>query len=191
MKKTLIAISLAATAGLSTSAIADDVRWNLVELGYAQVDVDDTDIDAKGALISGSFLLNPNIFIAGSYSATSDDVFGLDVDVNQASLGLGYRYPLANNIDAYGIVSYEDVELETDGGDADGDGYGLSAGLRMMANSQIELDGKIVYKDIEDDSDTGLGLGATYYFNANIGAGINYITYGDFDQIGANLRWAF
>ena len=108
-------------------------------------------------------------------------------DFNQLSLGLGYRMAASSNTDVYGVVSYEEAELE----DYDENGYGLTAGIRSRVTPNIELDGGVSYIDLDDDDDTYLNLGASYYFTPAAAVSVSYRTSDDNDIMGVSARYSF
>lgn len=201
MKKLLIISGVTAIAAFSANTFAASPAWNFVEGAYVKADIEGEDFESEpdGFGATASFLLNENIFVMGKYSRLSDDIRVLNGDVdmnyNQASLGLGYRHPISATTDIFGAVSYEYIELEADGfgqsDSTDEDGYGLAGGIRSMLTNNVELNGTLAYVDIDDESETSLGLSAYYYFNTNFAAGLGY-TFGDeADTYQASLRYAF
>ena len=186
MKASKIAL-LAATVISVPSVYAASPDFNYVEGGYAKIDVDDTSYDPDGFKVSGSALVGKNVFLNGSYTDTSDEVANRDIDFNQLSLSLGYRMAASSNTDVYGVVSYEEAELES----YDQNGYGLTAGIRSRVTPNIELDGGVSYIDLDDDDDTYLNLGASYYFTPEAAVSISYRTSDDNDIMGIAARYSF
>lgn len=189
-------ITLATVALFSTASLAQAPTWNLIEASYGQADIDGLDeLSPSGFAIGGSSLLGENVFIRGSYSLLTDDISGVDIDLDQASVGLGYRYGLTETTDVYTSLSYQYVELSARGFGAseslDDNGYGLTVGLRSRITEQLELDGAIAYVDIGDESETGLGVSGHYYFNQNVALGLTYSSTADVSVYGISLRYAF
>lgn len=187
---------LAATAFNATTAIAQSPDWNWVEAGYSSVDIDGLEeTDLSGYSLTGSRLLGENFFVVGSYSTVGDDFAGASVDLNELSLGVGYRMVMTDTTDFYGTISYENIELETKSYDAsesiDENGYKIAIGIRSRVTADIELDGSIGYLDINDESEMTLGLAAYYYFNETFALGANYSKIDEFDTMGVSLRLAF
>jgi len=185
MKKMILAASLVCIAGLAHAV--ESPKWDMVQLGYLSVDLDD-DISFDGFGIAGSKLLGENVFIMGAYGRLSEDVDvvgdSVDLDYTPLSVGLGVRHPVAPNIDIFGVVSYEDVELKASySGDSDSvsdNGYGFSAGVRAMVIPSLELSGSLNYINMEE-SETGFGVSAHYYFTDQFSLGAGYSKSDDVD----------
>ena len=134
MNKVLLGTALLLSVA-ATSAVAGP-NWNQASISYLSADFGDEDVSGVG--ISGTKLLNSNFFVAGGYSVLSEDVGnGVDLNLNTLSLGLGVRKAVANNTDIFGVVSFQNIELEAASGwtslaSDDASGYGLTAGARSM-----------------------------------------------------------
>ncbi|WP_187424887.1 porin family protein [Marinomonas sp. IMCC 4694] len=187
MKKLVLASALLLSMG--TIQAAESVRWDSASLSYQSVDLDGDKLTGFG--ISGTKLVSDNVFIAGSYASVSDDidVFGskVDVDFNTLSIGLGYRHAISSTTDFFGIVSYQDMEIEASfQGNSEGEsenGYGLQAGIRSLVTENIELSGSLSYVDIADESETGFNVSAMYHFTEQFSAGVGYGKSDDVDSI--------
>ncbi|MFT5675424.1 MAG: opacity protein-like surface antigen [Paraglaciecola sp.] len=180
----------------SFSTLAASPNWDFVELGYASVDIDDiSEVSPAGISLGASKLLGENIFLVGSYSKLSDDYQGVDLDLDQSSLGVGYRYGVTDSTDLYAVVSYEYLKAKASSGgssvDEDDSGAGLTAGVRSRLSSSFEVDASIAYIDIGDDSETTFGVGVNYYFTEHFAAGVSYTSSDALNTIGASLRYAF
>ena len=189
MKRTIIATAI----GLfSFNALAASPSWNYVELGYVKADIDGAgDFDPDGFGVKGVKLLNENVYLTGTYSRISDDAYGFDIDIDMASMGLGYRYGLNATTDIFGEVTYEYVELSEGSVDEDENGYGLAVGVRSMVTNNIELSGAIRYIDIDDEDDTEFEVGANYYFTPNFALGASYALADDVDFLSVVARYSF
>lgn len=196
MKIKLLAIATAAF--FSTATFAQAPSWDLIEVGYAKGDVDDlglSEVSPRGFAIGASKLLGENVFILGSYSMLSDDRFGVDLDLDQASIGLGYRLSLNETTDAYVTASYEYIELgaSANGNSAsfDDNGYGIGVGVRSRLTEKFEVDGSIGFIDIADESETALSASAYYYFTDAVALGAHYSITADVSVYGVSLRYSF
>jgi len=116
-------------------------------------------------------------------------VFGsrVNVDFNTLSVGLGYRHAISSNSDLFGLVSYEDIEVEASfkekSRDVSDNGYGLQAGIRSLVTQNIELSGSITYIDIAEESETGFNVLAMYHLTNQFSVGAGYSKTDDVDSL--------
>ena len=191
MKRTILASIFGA---LSLNAFAASPSYDFVKAGYVQADIEDAgDFEPSGFQIQGFKSLNENVYLTGRYGQLGEDVSGVDIDLDYASAGVGYRYGLTQNTDFFGEVTYEyvniDVELDSISGEDD-NGYGITAGIRSMLSEQFELRGAIRYIDIEDD-ETAFEIGADYFFTPQLSFGATYVIADDVDLLGVSARYTF
>ena len=182
------AVSMAQQQTTSTEPFS----YTYAELAYDESDFDlggGGDIDGDGLTLSGSYALNDDWHIYGSYGAADLD-FGIDIDT--LAIGAGYRYPLQDDVDIYGRVLYisSDVDAPGPGGGLDEDGLGLQVRIRYRVTDEFEVEGGIQHVDVFD-SDTSLQAMARYHFNRNFSAGIGLTFAGDTDTFGINARYSF
>lgn len=202
--KSKLAISIAATIAASTSAFADDhsqngPKWDLIEVGYVEADIDDFDSSPSG--FSGAFSksLGKGFYLTGRYRDVSEDIvaFGqsVELDVSQLSLGAGYSLHVTDTTDVYGQITYENLELGASGAGGsdseDENGFGAEIGVRSMLTEKFELGAKIGYLDVADESETTFGASAYYYVTDSLAVGATYEMWEDVDFMGLNLRYAF
>ena len=191
MKRTILASILGA---LSLNAFAASPSYDFIKAGYVQADIEDAgDFEPTGFQIQGVKSLNESVYITGRYGQLGEDVAGVDIDLDYASAGIGYRYGLTAKTDFFGEVTYEyvnlDVELDGISGEDD-NGYGVTAGIRSMLTEQFELRGAIRYIDIEED-DTAFEIGADYFFTPQFSFGATYVIADDVDLLGVSARYTF
>ncbi|WP_281715807.1 outer membrane beta-barrel protein [Alteromonas sp. CyTr2] len=191
MKRTILASIFGA---LSLNTFAASPSYDFVKAGYVQADIEDAgDFEPSGFQIQGFKSLNENVYLTGRYGQLGEDVSGVDIDLDYASAGFGYRYGLTQNTDFFGEVTYEyvniDVELDSISGEDD-NGYGITAGIRSMLSEQFELRGAIRYIDIEDD-ETAFEIGADYFFTPQFSFGATYVIADDVDLLGVSARYTF
>ena len=191
MKRTILASIFGA---LSLNTFAASPSYDFVKAGYVQADIEDAgDFEPSGFQIQGFKSLNENVYLTGRYGQLGEDVSGVDIDLDYASAGVGYRYGLTQNTDFFGEVTYEyvniDVELDSISGEDD-NGYGITAGIRSMLSEQFELRGAIRYIDIEDD-ETAFEIGADYFFTSQFSFGATYVIADDVDLLGVSARYTF
>lgn len=195
MKKAVLVSALLLSFG-SVQA-AESPRWDNASISYQSIDVDSEKL--TGFDISGSKLISEDFFIVGSYGVASDDieVYGsnFDLDYKTLSVGVGYRYGISQSSDFFGVVSYEDVEVEVSssfGSDSVSDnGYGLAVGVRSMLSEQFELTGAIQYIDIADGSETAFAVSALYNFSEQLSAGVGYSKGDDVDTLSVSAVYFF
>ncbi len=177
-----------------TSAVADDLSYNFVELGYMKAELDDDlagfDVDGDGFGIRGSFEINEAFFVALNYSALGFD-FGVDLD--QLSAGVGYHGAMSNGTDFFAVLSYLRAEVSASGfGSADEDGFGATVGVRGMLTDKVELNGRIGYADLGDGADgTSFGAGALYSFTDAFALGFDIEIDEDVTLYGLGGRFYF
>ena len=191
MKRTILASIFGA---LSLNTFAASPSYDFVKAGYVQADIEDAgDFEPSGFQIQGFKSLNENVYLTGRYGQLGEDVSGVDIDLDYASAGVGYRYGLTQNTDFFGEVTYEyvnlDIELDSISGEDD-NGYGITAGIRSMLSEQFELRGAIRYIDIEED-ETAFEIGADYFFTPQFSFGATYVIADDVDLLGVSARYTF
>ena len=178
MKKVLLATALLLPFGGLQAA--ETISWDYAGVSYQQKDV--LGEDFKGLGFTGSKLLgNSNFFVNGSLSFTSadDEFFGetIDYDFNTISAGLGYRHSVSKTTDVFGVVSYEDAEIEVSyAGESESeseDGHSFKVGLRSLVTDSFELSGSINYVTFEE-SETGFTLSAMYHINHIVSVNVGY-----------------
>lgn len=191
MKKMVLASAL--VLSISSVQAVESPRWDYATLSYQTVDIDGEKLSGLG--FGGSKLLGKNVFVSGAYSNTSDTINSVDFDFNTLSVGLGYRTEISSKTDFFGVVSYEDVELESSfrgNSDKEGDsGYGLTAGVRSMLTDKVELTGSLKYIDIAEETDTGLSVSALYNFTTQFSAGVGYTKSDDIDGFSISAVYFF
>ena len=135
------------------ASAADKIGYSYIQAQYVFGDKMDADVpgaknlDIDGVRFDGSVALTQYLFAWGSSSSLNMDLPGSgNSSLNTQSIGVGGNYTLvpgANQLDAWGGVSYE--RLDPVGSPADG--YGLSAGLRWNALEALELNGFGSYRN--------------------------------------------
>lgn len=192
-----IVIASAFLLSISATQAEEAVRWDKASLSYLSADIDGNRFTGYGA--SGSKLIGESFFIAGSYSAVSDDI-GIagskaDLDVNTFSIGLGYRYAISNSTDFFGVVAYHDKEVKAPGQvfsvDESYSGYGLQAGVRSLVTDNIELSGSLNYVNLDVESKGGFNVSAMYHFTSVFSAGIGYEQVDNIDSLSLSAVFFF
>lgn len=194
MKSTLLASLLGLLSMNAVAAVSP--TWNYVQLGYTQTDIDGLDqLDPNGLMVFGSYELSDNFFIAGSFASLSDDFQSLELDLEQGTAGLGYKYSMTPSTDWFVALSYEYASAEVDSPvyreKEDGHGVGIMTGVRSMVLDQLELKGALRHVHIEGEGQSSLGLGIDYLISPFAAIGVNYDIGSDANTFGFNLRYNF
>jgi hypothetical protein len=171
MRNGMILAALAA-AGLSGQALAQDgLSYSYLDVGYISTDLEDFDVDGDGFGLDGSIALTDKVHAVASYS---DQEFDFGVDAKAYSVGAGLNWPLQQNLDLVGRLSYVKAELDAPGfSEFDDDGYGVEAGLRGLVGERFELGGTINYVDLNDSGDdTSFAVGGLYHLTNQFAFGL-------------------
>jgi len=184
MKKALLTTAL--LAGLSAQAAQPS--FNLLEAGINKYDQDNS------TRLSGSFEINNNIYGVASYeflTEESNDIFG-DTDIDQFTIGLGYKMDLNEDTSLFGQFEYGEVSFKNNFVDESEDGYLLTVGMRSMVAENTEVFGQITHSNSDVASQTIVGFGARQWFTENVGAYVRYDRndYGD-DSYGLGVSVSF
>lgn len=176
-------------SGLATSANAADFSYNYVEGAYESFDLDGTDADV--ARLSGSYELTPKFNIIAEYATGDIDnpAGGSDLDFEETAIGLGYHTGIAPQTDVTANIKVVNQDLDFAGDDT---GYSVGVGVRHWLMDKVEVDANIDYIDVNDNDDTRLKVGARYYINEAISAGVGFSTSSEeVDVVSGNIRWNF
>lgn len=179
---------------LTAPALAGDLSYNYIEVGYQNVEIDDvgfgSSIDGDGFLVRGSFEVGDNWFVGAGYSQAN---FDFNIDYDEMSLGLGYHAPISERADVFASLSFVRAEASIEGFEPQKeDGYGLSVGVRGMATENVELAASVGYVDLGDGADgTAFALGALYNFTDNFAVGVEVDLDEDATAYGLGARFYF
>ncbi len=155
MKNVLFCLLIAASFTIAPLATAADLSYNYVDFGLQSYDTDGAADNFDGIGLRGSYLVNPNFFIAAEIAPTE----GNNIDVTVLGIGGGYRQAINATTDWYAQIDM--LQFDTDFGDDDG--LRLTGGVRSMMTSELELRGAISYVDVAEE-DLMLTVGADYRF---------------------------
>jgi hypothetical protein len=196
MRKSILGLAIASLALLPLASQAEDISYSFVQAAYVNTDIDDFDEALDGFALGGSFEVAENFFIYASYSDQSTDLFGVDIDATDYSIGGGYAFPLSETMDLVGSIGYVSAEIEGsfegESASFDDDGYQLAVGLRAMPMEQLELHGSVGYVDLSDSGDnTSFGVGALWYFVPQFAVGLDAGFSDDSNSYGIGVRWDF
>lgn len=191
----LVAASLATCPLLAANA--EGIGYTYADLAYVTTDIDGFDDELDGFLLRGSLEIADNWFLYARYLDESVSTQGVDIDFQQYSVGGGYAWSFAENMDLYGRLGYTKAEVDVENFgfgdlDADDDGYELGVGVRARPIDIIELEGAINYVDLSDSGDdTSLGVAARWFITDAIALGVEGEFADDADTLGIGFRWQF
>jgi outer membrane protein with beta-barrel domain len=188
-------ISVISLLILAAPALADGINYNYIEGSYQRVELDDStfSVDGDGYGIAGSVALGDNWHLIGGYNGTSFDVLpGVDVDLDELTLGGGFHTSLTPNMDFVANLAYVRLEGSSQGFSIDDDGLGASIGIRAMATPSLELAAALQYIELSDGgNDTTLRGDAWYSFTPSFAVGLNVSTGDDLLRYGIGARFYF
>ena len=190
----LRSVMFTALLALSASATAQDFDYNFFSLGYQRVTLDDGtfDVDGDGIGLNGSFEISESFFVFGGYGMAEFEEAGIEVDVDNLSIGLGWHTGLSDKVDLVAGLSYEYIDVSALGLSADDNGIGLGVGLRFAASETIEVNGGVDHVDYSDGGDdTTFGLGMLYSVSDNVDIGVSGEWGDDSSAYGINGRFYF
>ena len=177
MRRSMILASLAAL-GLGGQALASDLSYSYVELGWQQAEFDDLDADGDGFGIRGSMEFTDALHGFVSYS---DQSYDFDVGAEFIEIGVGYAWSASPKLDIVGRLAYLDTSVDIPGfGEVSDDGFALGGYLRGKPTESLELTGGVDLVDYSDGgSDEQFGLGVRYFFTKQFAAGLD-MSFNDF-----------
>lgn len=201
MKKVLLGLALLSSVGIANADVAPN--WNYVALSYQSAGIEGEDLegeDLEGFGFSGSTLMGEDVFVIGAYSSVSTEIeiYREDVDLNLKSMvvGVGYRYGATEDLDVFGVISYQSAEVEASYEDSSGsvesNGNGLEIGIKSLLTPQLELTASVAYvATINDESETALSVSATYHLDEHFGIAAGYGQTEDVDTLSLSWVWFF
>jgi len=189
MKKRVLVLASALLLPIGSHQAAESIRCDTASFSCQSLDVDRDKLTGFG--VSGTKLISEDFFIVGSYSFVSDDVdvfrSKVDIDFNTQYLGLSYLQAMSDNTNLFGIISYQDVDIDAsfqeNSEDKSENGYGLQVGMRSLVTENIELRSSLSFAEIADASETGFDFSAMYHFTEQFSAGAGYGKSDDIDSL--------
>jgi hypothetical protein len=228
---------LALTASASLYARDIDFNYVDVNVGIYDLDFDETSTDgvdslsletdtdtsfyASGAwqpyLGSVGWFTRVHFFAAAStakndldgsltFDGVSDTASG-DLEVIQARVGVGYHQPLRDNLNVYGRVTWDYIELkDVDLGganfqDVDESGVGVETGARWLFTERFEVQAYVRWSEdaslkidssdqLKTDDDVLGGIAGRWYFADHWALQVDG-EFGDTARYGAGVRFTF
>ena len=176
MKLKLITAVVAAT--FASGVAAKDVSYNNASSGWSQstCDVDGgSDVDLDGISGGLSFDLANNWYLKLDASRQSGEESGIDLDMDLATVNLGFKAGVSANTDFIAELGYakSDVEATFGGISSSEDDSAANAvlGFRGMATDNFEWGASVQHMDF-DDSLTFLNLEGRYFFTDTFSIGL-------------------
>ncbi len=159
------------------------MEYTYVEGSYVRLDSDALNETLDGWDLTGSFELPMNFFLQASARQQS-----ANADVDTYRFGAGWHFGLVPRLDAYGMLSYESVDVSGSASNSNSDGAAAELGLRFSITRKIEVNGRFLWADVES-SDSGGGLGARFYLTERLSIAANYDVLGNDELLTTGLRF--
>lgn len=172
---------LIATLLLANVAHAQGISYNYLEARYLDSEVGF--VDGDGIEVGGSYQVDAEWLVAGSYSNQDFDFVG---DLDTFEVGIGYILPNVNGF----AVTAEAAIVRREFGNDDDNGIKLSSTARIFLAENLEGRGSLNYLNV-DDSDLYIELGADYFFMPQLAAGAEVQLGSDTDTISIGVRWFY
>lgn len=203
MKKTLFA---ALAMAISSTAFADGhempFSYDHVDAKYSMFSADESELDAAGFTLSGSYSVTPEVFVTAAYESMETDDKILDIDelkVDGVILGLGYHMPvdlhtdMIHGADAVFEIKQGMYTAELADAEEDFDVTSISAGLRAHVAEMVEVRGDVVYETGDMDySETMLSLEGRYHVTPDVSvAAMAELFAEDGETFGLSARYSF
>ena len=164
-----------------------EAQWGFVDIDGVAEDADLTSVSILADMVGGTFL---RIESSGAdYTSNAED----SVSESSLAIGVGFRSPLSDVIDIYGIGSYVNNEVsgspDTSG---EGRGIGVTAGLRFRPAPHIDLGAAYDWANYNDGADEGF-VSITGFFDANdtVSIGARVMVHDDAEALTMGLRIHF
>jgi hypothetical protein len=205
IKRSLIALALAAALPMSAQATEEGLSFTFVEADYVSTDVQD--VDLNGFAVRGNVAFHENWYVAGSLSRSSkgDLDWGysepVDLDFEQGTLGVGFHTALGEHVQFLAEAAYVNYGFELSAGtlgisNERYNGYRGTAGIRALLGPKFELDGRVHYTSV-DEIDDGIGaeVNGVFHINKTWGIAAGYEQHdmdgGDLQQWKLGVRASF
>lgn len=176
MKKTMIALALAAASFAANASESNGIGYTYAQLDYTYQDADYAYFN--GGVLSGSFAVNDNVFLTASYGKAGDTVAGAaKLDSEDWSVGVGLNNAIGTKADWVTQVAYAHSEYEVRARGCTGmsgcsysenlRGGKISTGVLGKVADRVTANAYLGYEDYNHGYEGGYfaDFGAVYAFN--------------------------
>ena len=177
------AVEPLAPAAFAPAADFPEMEYTYAEANYVWTDSDLVDDEIDGWEATGSLELPLNFFLQATYRDQSGDA-----DLSTTRVGAGWHFGFTSRLDAYGLLAYERLEVDSSDDDDTDDGVAGELGLRLLLTDSLEVNARTMWADV-GDSDAGIGVGARFYFTDRLSVGARIDAVGDDEVLAAGLRF--
>jgi hypothetical protein len=185
VKKSFLALALAAVPFFAAASEANDIGYNYVQLDYVYQDgaqIDGVNAYPNGGNLSGSYAFTDNVFGTASWGWTEDSGYHAKYKDPNWSLGLGFNTAIGANADWVSQIKYIDsdarVRLDRDFWvcddcrfDLDYQGGQISTGVLGRVFDGLTANAYLGYEDYNHNYDGNFfaEFGMVYAFNKTWG----------------------
>jgi hypothetical protein len=186
MKRNTISALLGLALVAAPAAHAEEgLSYSYVEFRgvYTQVDIlgpSDLTINANGLGVAGSLAFgDTGLFAMGSFDTVSNDIVDdIEIDLDRASLGLGYAMPVSDELHLLVEAKALRLKASADGGSESENGYQAAFGVRGMLSDTFEasLKGGVIKVDnaeLEAYDGGIVEIGARYHMDGFWSVGLD------------------
>lgn len=169
MKRTLIALALAAV--LPMSAQAAGLSYNYFQGGYSSLHIFGTNFD--GLALGGSIRFSDDFYGTVNYTRGTKSGFELD----ESSVNFGYHHGISDTTDLFAEAGWvhDKLDFGFPGFNAKDNGYRVAAGVRGMMSDKFEGTADVTYTDVGDfGNGFGAGVNGVWHFTPTWGVYASY-----------------
>ncbi len=142
--------------GMTNSFALDDsdLQYNSIGLGFSSSSVGGYTQKINSTGLSGSYLINDNIYIGGGVNNATFSPPGVtQVKYSGADFGIGYRYGISRTTDLTTVVDYSSTDI-TEAGytGVTQNGKSVTFGIRSMVMPNVELGGGLGFENYQNET---------------------------------------
>jgi opacity protein-like surface antigen len=142
--------------------------YTYAQLDYVYSDLHDVPGHQDGYNAIASLNLMAGFYLQGNYSYGS----GSGTNLETYRIGAGYHLSITDELDLFGLISYEHDYAKSGGVSGTGTGYEFDGGARFKLAERLELDGQFELNHV-DETDFGVLLGARFYILDPLSVGLS------------------